>query len=280
MNKDATVGNMEKEEYGKWLVFKVKNQSFAVKCLDVENIFKIDTEPKDLAGYSSYVRGVLDFRGKILPLIEMRKVLEIASFDEDFIEFQYIINNKMQEYNNLIDTLESTIISGNYSDGSFNLSECTLRDWIESYDNNNHGIKSQIKRILEPHDKLCELIKTFERTNFMNSKNEDDVEEQFKNLEENMNNYKNRIIQLLEESISLFKENFKEMCVVLNNGTEKSIGIIVDEVISVTDLTMIDSKKVFDSVMNRGCVTKVASLKDDKKEIFILDIEKLYEKIY
>jgi chemotaxis signal transduction protein len=76
-----------------WLVFNLNRSFFALNC---ENITSITILPKKITEpvmTPPHIRGLLDIRGEVIPLADMRELFGFPSMGTEFDELKSVINH-------------------------------------------------------------------------------------------------------------------------------------------------------------------------------------------
>jgi len=66
---------------GKYLTFRLANEEYGLEILKVQEIIQMQTVTK-VPRTPDYVRGVINLRGKVIPVIDLRKKFGIASVED------------------------------------------------------------------------------------------------------------------------------------------------------------------------------------------------------
>ena len=74
--------NNVKNSYEKYLVFKLKNENYAIKILDVKEIIAM-TKITEVPNSPSYVKGIINLRGTIVPAIDLRSKFNFSEKEYD-----------------------------------------------------------------------------------------------------------------------------------------------------------------------------------------------------
>ncbi|MGF1482964.1 MAG: chemotaxis protein CheW [Opitutales bacterium] len=78
----TTAAELDKGRMGKFLSFRLNGQSYAVNVLKVREIIRLQAITA-LPQMPGYVRGVINLRGKVIPVVSLGAKLGIASDEED-----------------------------------------------------------------------------------------------------------------------------------------------------------------------------------------------------
>jgi purine-binding chemotaxis protein CheW len=66
---------------GKYLTFKLADEEYGLEILKVQEIIQMQTVTR-VPKTPDYVRGVINLRGKVIPVIELRKKFGFPSFED------------------------------------------------------------------------------------------------------------------------------------------------------------------------------------------------------
>src|ERR1035437_2816447 len=95
-------------EVQKMVTFRIAKEEFAFHMEHVREILRVQT-PNQVPDVPDYVLGVLTVRGQVLPIIDLRRLLQQQSFAE---EFAGSCRTLREEYNNWIEQTEKAFQSG------------------------------------------------------------------------------------------------------------------------------------------------------------------------
>ncbi|QHI71433.1 chemotaxis protein CheW [Aminipila terrae] len=269
----------EHENEDVWLIVKLREQNFAVNCQNVLGIFRADMETTQMAGYSSYVRGVIDFRGAVVPLLELRNVLGVISFEQEHEEFCEMMELRKGDHERWVQELQRCVHEGDEFKLATDPHKCAFGKWYDHYHSNNQSILFDLKKIDEPHKNLhATAEKVFACKDMQDAEKRGEKQEQLMN--QASQELMPKILQLMDDMKDLYKSGYKEMCVVISNEQNKMMGLLVDEVNSVESLQTVESKSLFDSAFSSSCIDHVAKSVHINGEIFVLDKEALFGKLF
>lgn len=248
-----------------WLTFRIKDKLFAVNTKYVENIVnKVDKLSK-IPYTSENVRGVFNLMGKVIPVVDMRILFGLPTIDNEVKTFFNEIDKRKDEHNAWVERLLECLNQGIQPDVLVDHKYCKFGQWFYSFETDNQNLQFVLKKIEEPHAKLHSLAKL-------------KIEDLKNNVEELENTkklavqYREKVLNLLDEMKEPYKEAYKELWVVVGNE-ENKIGITVDEVISAGDITIIDREKQNEIVNTYSWVNDVAVLADNDIPIFVVEGE-------
>jgi chemotaxis signal transduction protein len=109
----------------KMVTFRIAKEEFAFPMEHVREILRVQT-PNQVPDVPDYVLGVLTVRGQVLPIIDLRRLLQQQSFAE---EFAGNCRPLREEYDGWVEQTEKTFLSGSQSKVDGSITE-RLRKWL------------------------------------------------------------------------------------------------------------------------------------------------------
>lgn len=256
-----------------WLVFKLMNCPFAVNCETITSITILPENITRIPHMPDYMRGILNMRGSITPLLDMRSLFGMVSLKKECDDFSTMIEAQIEDHRKWVAELERCIETKEDFTFTTDPHKCDFGVWYDSYKAPNNVIGNHLKKIDSPHKKLHAIGSGVKKV--MQESESSMREKQISKLLTAMNReIVPELIDLLEDTPTVFKESFREMIVVLEYPDLK-IGILVDEVLSVDQLTYLskdsETKSAYDSKYVKG-VGKSAKMEE---MILLIDEETL-----
>ncbi|MGE4213610.1 MAG: chemotaxis protein CheW [Anaerotignaceae bacterium] len=260
-----------------WLIFKLQNRYFAVNSGDVTSIFQLEQEVTAVPGYSENVRGIINLRGDIIPVLELRRILEITSFEKEHQDFSDMLDMRKQDHVNWVNELQNCIESSENCSNEFSLAtdphKCAFGKWYYSYKAKDQTVAFQLNKIEDPHSKLHETaVKIFE----CKSISDTDLRKQKVNelMTKAKSEYMPTILSLIDETKCVLKTSHREMCIVLTNEGH-NFGILVDEVCSVEEIEFVGSEIEIKKMLQTDLVKGIAQCTSVNGQILVLSKEAL-----
>jgi chemotaxis signal transduction protein len=181
---------------------------------------------------SPEIRGVINIRGSVLKLVDLRIKLGLASAKSDLDGLTQLLQDREQDHRNWLKELEACVREHR----PFNLArdphKCKFGLWYDHYQNQEKTIqatffRAALKKMDEPHRIIHasadEVLKKAENGNF---------EEALAILEKRRNCELAALIKLFEDSRQILKETRREIVMVVKYGS-KQFAMSVDSVQSV-----------------------------------------------
>lgn len=95
------MGNIIDEAFDQYLTFSLAGEEYGVDILVVQEV-KVWTEVTILPNTPAYIRGVLDLRGAIVPIIDLRTRFGIESIDDDAKTVIVVLKLNIENHDRII----------------------------------------------------------------------------------------------------------------------------------------------------------------------------------
>lgn len=219
-----------------WLLFRLGNNSYALSSRRVTGIQPMPASVEKMPDSPDCVRGIFSLRGAIVPLLDLRRELNIKTLSDEYEDFVAMISQRQQDHINWAKELKRCLESGE----KFNLATdphiCAFGKWFDSFETDVDSLNHILRKIEEPHRKLHEAALGVDTCKQDHDTCEREVclKDIMLQLEEK---YVPTILSLLDEMKEAFYNTFREMVIVLDFDG-KQVGVIVDEVLAVEHLSM------------------------------------------
>lgn len=260
-----------------WLIFKIKNQPFAIKSDDVLTIFQVEQEVIPMPEAPKCVRGIINLRGEIVPLLELRNVLGMQSFQEETKDFEEMLEQRKQDHMKWVQEFEKSVKEGTKFTQTMDPHECKFGKWFYSYTPISQTVAFHLNKIEEPHRLLHETGEEI-----LKCKHQKDESEKEKCLNEllrkEVDEYMPTVLQLLEEAKAIFQNSFREMCIVVKDH-DSLLGILVDEVVCVEQIAPIGNEENISNIYKTEIISHIANGANVDGEILVINQEKLMQQV-
>ncbi|MEG1684121.1 MAG: chemotaxis protein CheW [Oscillospiraceae bacterium] len=272
MEEKNSMEPIEQGEEMPWLVFRLKGQHFAVNSSCVMSIFMLQQDIVAVPGYSSNVRGVINLRGDMIPVLELRLLMGMETMESEHEAFDWMMEQRKQDHINWVTELVRCKDCGESFSLATDPHKCAFGKWYDAYRPTEQSVVFQLGKIAEPHERLHTAAKRMMA--LQESADERQAEIQAL-LQETQGELMPRVLQLLEETKAVVRNSAHEMCVVLaQNGG--SIGILTDEVSAMEQLEFMGTGKEFSGEYNSSMVRRVARSAAIQGTILVLDTDAVF----
>lgn len=260
--------NTEEIEFP-WLIFKLQNEYYTFNSQLVSGIMTLPKEIISMPKAPAHVRGVFELRGEIIPLIDLRVLFGMKSLLTEYHEFADMLEQRKQDHIRWVKELKASAAEKRAFTLATDPHECAFGKWYYNFRSELHSVNHHLKKIEEPHKKLHEAAIEVQdcQQNCESCERKECLKEIFKRLSED---YVPKILSLLEESKEAFKDDFREMVVVLDKDKHK-FGIIADEIVSVENLKNVSTKQTTESFHASEFVSGVKKSNTVQRDIMAVD---------
>ncbi|MDD3237187.1 MAG: chemotaxis protein CheW [Candidatus Gastranaerophilales bacterium] len=258
-------------ETKEWLVFRLYNNKYAIPGKEVSSLFQIP-DVTVLQNYDKKVRGLIKYQNKIIQLIDIKKVLNIKSTQDEIKEFEELMDARLQDHVVWLKRLEEKVLNDSNDELVTDPHECAFGKWYDSYNPESYNILfiSTFKKFDRPHKaihqiahKVDELLKTGEKQKAI------DLIKAVKDTD------LKQMIEYFDIIKQSFKESKKEIVIAFTNG-DTILSFPVDEVMSIEDIKDISEETVTNSSVNSNFITAVGKRKNEEV-VFIINQKIFFE---
>lgn len=257
-----------------WLKFKLKDVVYAVDCGYVKSLLPA---PKitPISTANSCILGISKIDERIETIIELRKLFNMCSLEDEILDFCNMLQNRKSDHIKWVSELEESILNKK----PFNLTDdphkCAFGKWYYKFTSPVISVQTHFKRIEDPHTKLHKLASGVNSLISDAKQNEKELSDILKQAD----NIKNKLVTLIEESETVYRNSVKEMLISLENSLGVEAGILVDEIVGIEPLEMICSGSEVSAAATNGSENFIKGIGHDKKDkdsiILIIDSEKI-----
>lgn len=215
-----------------YVIFQVQESLFSIGGRDIRSIQKMPEELVQIPELQSYVRGSFENLGEIVPVVDLRRLFDWPTVEQEFRAFTEMIDERKQDHITWVETLRAC--SNHHSPFPLALDHhcCKLGMWRDRYQTSSSSINSMLSSMDSPHKELHDLAPKILGLPGHQAATEEERNMLFNRMEEQL---MPSILEILEELKSLFRETeYREMVLVLQG--EEPVGLVVDEVLGVEPL--------------------------------------------
>ncbi|MCP3945064.1 MAG: hypothetical protein GY710_26800 [Desulfobacteraceae bacterium] len=220
-----------------WVIFRLIEQQFAVSANQVKEMIKM---PKvvSIPKTPNYFRGIMNLRGRVIPVIDLRKKMGMTSFLDETQDLIDLLIQREQDHKNWIIELESSVKDRREFKLATNPHECAFGKWYDNFSTKNKILEYCLKKFDTPHKKIHSIaieVKTHEKKN--------DFDGAFHIINKTKTNELAHMIKLFEEARNLLTEDQKEIALILEKK-KKFIALSVDAIETIEKLSLADIEEV------------------------------------
>lgn len=258
---------MSGTESGPWVVFSLKSQSYAVSAQDVQELLIASTHAC-VPCAPGWARGVINLRGTVVPLIDLRKRIGMQSALEELDDFCRLMQQREQDHRSWLAELEASVLENREFRLTTDPHQCKFGKWYDSYQPASLLITEVLKKFDAPH-RAIHAVADRVRLHIAEGNTPMALQEIDRARESTLS----RMIELFAELRRTSRETHREIILVLSAGSRRS-AICVDSVDSVELLAAgsIESLPIVsDSSQSNDFLKRIGRRSKSGKQVLILE---------
>jgi purine-binding chemotaxis protein CheW len=253
-----------------YFVFSAKDYLLALPYF---NIIQIVDSPTCTAvpNMPPYVRGVIDFMGGPIPLIDTRVRLSLKSRQEDVADLVNTFLQRKQEHLNWISNLKDAVEHDKKITVEKNPHNCAFGKWFDTYKANTLSLSSYMSRFERPHKAIHDLAVQSEELILAGQK------QQAKSLiSAAEQNELKTLVALFDGFEEQMRQSYQEYAVVVNHKGQ-NVSLAIDTVKYFEKLDEIVYDVPFTGNINEKVILGIGRKKigDATDEVMLLDLDAL-----
>jgi chemotaxis signal transduction protein len=251
------------------LIFESSTNKFAI---DLDYVLEIVRMPKymKIPNASKNVRGIMNLRDRIIPLIDLRRMLGFQSLEDEAKDMIDMLKEREQDHINWVDELIASVKDRREFKLTTDPRMCKFGKWFYSFKTNNIVLANFLTNFEKPHNNIHALgihVKELEHQNKFTEAMELCIEGRDKELAS--------IKKLFAELYILFQTSYQEFAVIINtDGVLQSFN--ADKIDKIATISQ-DSYSKLESTRFGGNVKEVINI--DNSIVLKLDIVRLLSEL-
>jgi purine-binding chemotaxis protein CheW len=210
-----------------WLIVRLKHRSFALPTQEVRELV-MKPEVTCVPDSPPFVRGVMNIRGRMLPLVDLRLRVGMKAASEEAASFCALMEQRRQDHVNWLNELEASVREQRDFKLATDPHRCAFGRWYDSYTAENIWIGALLRRFADPHRQIHAVA-----SNVIALSSKGDSASANVLIEQTRRGVLSKMIRLFASLQELIQESSQEIAVVLETGS-RSFAVSVDEAAEVT----------------------------------------------
>ena len=205
-----------------FLQVEVNQQNYLINTDSVIELLQY-REPTPRATSSDYIKGIINYKDKILPIVNIRRLLGFQSYKDAQIA---LIHKVEQQHIAWVKEFENSLITGDKFTKALDPHKCELGKWIDKTVaclrcNNNGFVDILSKEVIDQHAALHDNGRIFLQ------RDEGDKKEKVKVIKKNAEDTI-KGLHILESKIDKLTSVFEQIVIMNVDGIE--FGLVVDRI--------------------------------------------------
>ena len=255
-----------------WVILLLQDQPFAISANYVREMVAM---PKvvPVPQMPSYIRGVINLRGQVVPVIDLRERLEMTSLLGETEDLINLLNQREQDHKNWLVELESSVKERRQFKLATDPHKCAFGKWYDNFTTDNRILTNCLQKFDAPHKRIHAIaieVKELEE--------KEGSESAYAVIERTRNGDLAEMIKLFSEARILLGDTHREIAMVLE-WNEKTMAAAVDSVETVEKLSKSNIEEMPEAIctLDNECVVGIGKRDKDDKLVQILDVSRLID---
>lgn len=222
-------------------VFTLDEQDYCISCKSVDAIV-IPVPLTPLPKTPSHLLGITEYKGRVLPVIDLRVLLGMPGLTEYVEQF----SGMKQMHVEWVDSLQDALESRHFFSLSVDPHKCRFGQWYDHYRTDNYSLNFVLKKLAGPHAHIHQC-----GAKFNDCLRKEDFEGAAQWAAQAKAVCYSEMLPLLDQLIETYQEIFRGVYVVLVHD-EKRIALLVDEIKQLVSAQNLTRRELPDSLKENG----------------------------
>lgn len=213
-----------------WVLVLLDSQLFAVNCSDVKDLVSIPRVSR-MPGMPEFVRGIVNLRGTVLPLVDLRTRLGMHSREQEIEEFCTILRQRAEDHKIWVDELERSVNDRCEFKLETDPHNCAFGKWYDNYRTDEAVATELLRRFNEPHQKIHGMA-----AKVKSLLQREQRAEARQLIEVSRRGVLSTMLKLFEELETAIRASRREKAIVITVANARSYAVCVDSIVAVERL--------------------------------------------
>lgn len=266
---------MEIQGDGLWLVFCVAGNRYAIDSSYVGGVLIMPDEIVGVPESEPYVKGIVKVRGAVISVLDMRTLFGYPTLEETAETFRKCMEKGRADHIEWVDELRACVSERRLFQKSADSHQCAFGRWLDSYEAPIPVVNAKLALIDEPHE---EIHKIALRVNQLLGEPDGEVNHgALQRAVAEAEELKDRILNCIRAAETAFHDSFRMMLVTLQSDNDRSIALLVDEIVGVEKLQEVVHDSTLDKMDHSELIGDVAMDSSGTNLLLLLDCRKVLD---
>jgi purine-binding chemotaxis protein CheW len=136
-----------------WVLVRLGAQLFGIDAMHVQEMVSTPTVQR-VPQTPAHVRGVVNLRGQVLSLVDLRQRFGMRSQADELAELTALLTERERDHARWIDELEASVRERRRFTLTTDPHACAFGRWYDTFKTDNLMLETVLKRFAEPHAAL------------------------------------------------------------------------------------------------------------------------------
>ena len=209
-----------------WAIIQLKGRDFAIAAERLRQFTRMP-DVASVPDLPSFVRGVINLSGAVLPLIDLRRRLGMTSATDEMESFCSLMEQRERDHRRWLDELRASIEEGRPFGLATDPHQCAFGRWYDGYRAEDPWVNGLLAKFDEPHKKIHSIA---EQVGVLQERG--DLAAASRVIDGTRAGALGVMIRLFAEFVRLVRERRRELVAVLMVG-DRVIGVTIDAAVAV-----------------------------------------------
>lgn len=256
-----------------WLIFTLCDHVYAIHSKYVTGIITPPEVITPVPDSPETYRGVAEIRGEVFPVLDMRRLFNYTSLEQECVDFINMMDQREKEHLEWAEELRRCIDNDEDFKGAADPHKCKFGMWYDEYKKRAVNANYVLHKIERPHESLHNAAAQIAQARLLTDK-----AEKTRRINELMRlvfeEYVPEIRDIIDESKRRYRSFYRETVVLLKSESA-NLAIAVDKVLAVDRVSPVTGRGSMNAVLNSKFFIGVARNHRVDNDILIIDEEKL-----
>lgn len=256
-----------------WLIFTLCDHVYAIHSKYVTGIITPPENITPVPHSPETYRGVAEIRGEMYPVLDMRRLFNYTSLEQECADFTDMMDKREQEHIAWAEELRRCVENDEDFTGATDPHKCKFGMWYDEYKKKSVNANYVLHKIEKPHESLHYAAAQIAQARKLSDKAEKKsrIDELMRLISEE---YVPEIRDIIDESRRRYRSFYRETVVLLKSESA-NLAIAVDKVLAVDRVTPVMGKNSMNRVLGSRYFIGVAHNRRVDNDILIIDEEQL-----
>jgi len=256
------------ESANSWVLFKLRDRGYGIKTDMVREMVLFD-KPSKLPDHPDYVRGVINLRGRVFPIIDLRVRLGMTGAIQENEELVDLLSKREEDHINWLKELKASVEENREFTLTTDPHACAFGKWYDHFKTDHQLLRSLLFKFDAPHKAIHNIAVEVKKL-----RDRGDIAEAMATIQNTWNNELGAMRSLFRQAKILISDTNREIVFVIEiDGV--AYGLVVDSVEDVLDIqpSQIESSPALKNGKSSEYICGLAKIGDQVK--ILLDTESL-----
>ncbi|HVP45375.1 MAG TPA: chemotaxis protein CheW [Bryobacteraceae bacterium] len=253
-----------------WAIVQTKNQAYAIATQDMREMVVMPAVAR-VPNVPDYIRGVINLRGRVMPLADLRRRMGLTSALEETEGFCTMMQQREQDHRNWLNELESSVKQRRPFTLATDSHKCAFGKWYDTYHADNPWVAALLKKFDAPHKQVHAVAVEVEK---LKAKGEHESAEEC--VTRARNGVLAKLLKLFADLRDLVHETERETAVVLTHEN-KVYAVSVDLALSIEKFApgSIEGVSALVPIADDGIVRRLGKRAKNNDVVLIIETDHL-----